>query len=161
MIYVPPKVRDLFDSRLAGEPIPGRLHGFYRKWLRFYWDFCQKYGHNPSSKESVHPFLRKLSEKKQPGHLRNQAAHAVSIFHGACPGDIRSALHPLSQQEETHGCEEMKQAAVETSRVQAETGDRARIAHRHGTLMKTANQAPGIALRTVSSIRIGALHTLN
>lgn len=43
MINVPHEILSRFDARLAREPIAERIHPFYRKWLRFYFDFCHKY----------------------------------------------------------------------------------------------------------------------
>ncbi len=53
---------------------------FYREWLRFFLDFCQKYHCNPHVPESLSPFLTKLADKGQAEHLRTQAQHAVTIF---------------------------------------------------------------------------------
>lgn len=90
MIHVSRELLAAFGTRLAGEGIPERLHRFCRKWLRFYLDFCQRYGHDPSSPESLQPFLAKLAEKGQPGNLRNQAAHSISIYHDG-PSGLSSA----------------------------------------------------------------------
>jgi len=40
-------------------PIP-----HYRKWLRYYLDFCQKYGFRQSDTKSLPHFIKKLKEKK-------------------------------------------------------------------------------------------------
>lgn len=100
MIDVPRDLRVLFDARLAAEPIPERLHPFYRKWLRYYWDFCRKYLHDPSSRKSLPPFLEKLADKKQSGRLRNQASHAISIFYDGCCGYVPSDSKQLSKNKE-------------------------------------------------------------
>lgn len=34
----------------------------YRRWVRFYRDFCQKYHHPPSDERTLSRFLRKLAE---------------------------------------------------------------------------------------------------
>jgi len=98
MIHVSRELLAAFDSRLAAEGIPERLHRFYRKWLRFYFDFCQRYGHDPSRPESLQPFLAKLAEKRQPGNLRNQAAHAISIYQDG-PSRLSSAPFSPAQRE--------------------------------------------------------------
>lgn len=99
MIDVPHELRVLFDARLAGEPVPERLYPFYRKWLRYYWDFCRKYRHDPESRKSLAPFLEKLAEKKQSEQLRKQATHAITIFYDGCSGYVPSGSTQLTQNE--------------------------------------------------------------
>ena len=94
MIDVSRELLAAFDSHLVGEEIPERLHRFYRKCLRFYLDFCLKYGHDPSNRKSLPPFLEKLAEKRQPGNLRIQAAHAVSLFLDGCSSALFTPLCP-------------------------------------------------------------------
>ena len=55
--------------------------GGYRKWLRFYLDFCHKYGHSYAGAESLPPFLDKLASKGQSDALRSQAAAAVELYY--------------------------------------------------------------------------------
>lgn len=81
MIDIPHEIISRFNTRLAREPIPEELHFFYRRWLRFYFDFCNKYQHDAFSRKSLPPFLEKLAEKKQPIQLQKQAAHAVSFIY--------------------------------------------------------------------------------
>ena len=38
----------------------------YFRWVRFYLDFCQKYGHPPREEASIRSFLAKLESKHQP-----------------------------------------------------------------------------------------------
>ena len=59
--------------------MPVRAHFYYRKWLKYYLDFCLKYHHEKSKKESLPHFLQKLKDKS-PKEQRKQAFHAVSIF---------------------------------------------------------------------------------
>jgi len=37
----------------------------YKKWLRYYLDFCFKYNHNKTNKKTLDLFIGKLKEKKQ------------------------------------------------------------------------------------------------
>ncbi len=85
MTNVPPEILARFDARLAREPVPEQLYSFYRRWLRFYFDFCHKYQHDPANRESLSSFLAKLVEKKQSGQFRKQAAHGVSLFYDDMP----------------------------------------------------------------------------
>jgi len=58
------------------KPIP-----HYRKWLRYYLDFCQKYGFQSDTKSLPH-FIKKLKEKKQTDLQQKQAADAIYIYYG-------------------------------------------------------------------------------
>ena len=82
MITVPREIRTLFDTLLAHEPIPSKIHPFYRKWLRYYFDFCHKYAFDVSSRESLPPFLDKLASKRQSKQQQKQAEHAIMLFYG-------------------------------------------------------------------------------
>lgn len=55
------------------------------KWLRFYLDFCQKYGHAPRSEESLEPFLVKIASKHQSAERQRQAAESVRLYYGLLP----------------------------------------------------------------------------
>ncbi len=61
-----------------GIPLPAHFH--YRKWLRYYLDFCLRYHHKPADKESLAPFVQKLKDKKQTEQQRKQAFDAISLF---------------------------------------------------------------------------------
>jgi integron integrase len=81
MLQIPDQLRAQFDALLVQKKIPPRFHSDYRKWLRYYLDFCDKYGFERSKKSSLLDFVRKLKEKGQTGHQEEQASHAISIFH--------------------------------------------------------------------------------
>ena len=80
MIPIPPDIKILYDAALIekGVPLPAQFH--YRKWLRYYLDFCFKYHHEPANKESFTPFVQKLKDKNQTEQQLKQAFDAVSIF---------------------------------------------------------------------------------
>ena len=80
MIPIPPEIKILYDAALIenGVPLPAQFH--YRKWLRYYLDFCFKYHHEPVKKDSFAPFVQKLRDKNQTEQQRKQAFDAVSIF---------------------------------------------------------------------------------
>ena len=63
-----------FEGRLerAGVPAPQRPE--YHRWVRFFFDFCAKYGHSPALPTSLGPFLAKLTAKNQSVDQRSQAA---------------------------------------------------------------------------------------
>ena len=52
----------------------------YKKWLRYYLDFCEKHPVPDARSERVRLFCEKLREKKQSDQQRQQAAHAVSLY---------------------------------------------------------------------------------
>jgi hypothetical protein len=78
---ISPEIKLLYDAALAKKevPLPAQFH--YRKWLRYYLDFCLKYRYEILEKESLPHFLEKLKEKHQTEQQQKQAFHAVSIFY--------------------------------------------------------------------------------
>ena len=60
MIKIPQELRVQFEALLAQKEIPKRLYSEYLKWLRYYLDFCHKYGFEKSKKESLSYFIKKL-----------------------------------------------------------------------------------------------------
>jgi hypothetical protein len=81
MKALPNELAAQFDSLLRAIQIPADKHGNYKKWLRYYLDFCQKYGFQPRMVESLPIFLNKLKEKAQTPEHQNQASHAVTLFY--------------------------------------------------------------------------------
>ncbi|RLC30004.1 MAG: integron integrase [Deltaproteobacteria bacterium] len=81
MIQIPRETRQKFDSLLEEKNIPKQRQSDYRKWLRYYLDFCSKYHHDPLKKESLSHFIRKLRDKNQTDMQQKQAHHAVSIYY--------------------------------------------------------------------------------
>jgi hypothetical protein len=59
--------------------VPLAQHSDYKKWLRYYVDFCDKYRLEATSSKSQAQFLDKLREKKETDWQIKQAAHAVSL----------------------------------------------------------------------------------
>ncbi len=57
----------------------GQLN-YYLKWLRYYLDFCQKFGFNRRDSGALPAFIEKLREKNQAENLREQAEHAIILF---------------------------------------------------------------------------------
>ena len=45
----------------------------YRKWLRYYPDFCSKYYLEPTDRETPQQFMQKLNEKGQSAEKQMQA----------------------------------------------------------------------------------------
>ena len=81
MIQIPPQIQVPYDALLVEKAIPKGSHYHYRKWLRYYLDFCLKYNFKQSHRESLAPFLNKLKEKRQTDQQQKQASHAISIYY--------------------------------------------------------------------------------
>lgn len=81
MIPIPAVLLTRFEACLVERNISGTYHIHYKKWLRFYLDFCEKYLIDSSRRESLDAFLQKLRDKKQTETQRQQAAHAVSLYY--------------------------------------------------------------------------------
>jgi hypothetical protein len=64
MLPIPPEVQVQFEGQLGKRSVPNGLHGLYKKWLRYYLDFCQKYHFPPAHSQSLPRFIQKLNEKK-------------------------------------------------------------------------------------------------
>jgi hypothetical protein len=79
MIPVPNDVMGKYNAVLKEHGIDGALISDYKKWLRYFFDFCAKYAESVCLSEQVRLFLQKLREKKQSEAKCRQAAHAVSL----------------------------------------------------------------------------------
>ena len=80
MLVVAKDLQTKYEKALDSASISRELRPHFRKWLRFYFDFCSKYGHSPRSKSSVPLFMAKLTSKNQPEAKRNQASVAVTLY---------------------------------------------------------------------------------
>jgi len=90
---LPPELSSWFDETLSRHEIPVYQRPHYRKWLRFYLNFCAKSGHRALERTSVRAFLRKLAEKGQDDWMRKQAVDAVRLYFAQCgeAGEHRDA----------------------------------------------------------------------
>ena len=52
MLGVPPELARLYDTRLERKGVAVEQRPHYKKWLRFYWDFCHKYSFEPTDRQS-------------------------------------------------------------------------------------------------------------
>jgi hypothetical protein len=78
---IPSETKILYDAALIKKGVSLPAHFHYRKWLRYYLDFCLKYHHEPVNKESLAPFIQKLKAKNQTEQQRKQALDAIYIFY--------------------------------------------------------------------------------
>jgi hypothetical protein len=80
MQQVPADIWAAFERRLDQAQVPADQRPDYHKWVRFYCDFCHKYGHSPAAPTSLGPFLTKLASKDQAVGQRSQASAAVRLL---------------------------------------------------------------------------------
>ena len=80
MLKIPDSLKEQFNSALTKKKVARADRGHYLKWLRYYLDFCDKYGFNASDPRSLSGFMRKLEEKKQTNAQQEQAGKAVQIY---------------------------------------------------------------------------------
>ncbi|WP_143735882.1 site-specific integrase [Methyloprofundus sedimenti] len=81
MFTIPEHINHYFCDLLIQEAVPKPEQGYYKKWLRYYWDFCHKYEHSPDNKNSLPLFLQKLREKRQSEQQCQQAQQAIQLFY--------------------------------------------------------------------------------
>ncbi|MEA4949729.1 MAG: four helix bundle protein, partial [Petrimonas sp.] len=76
-----------YVAHLRFRDIPPAYNVEYRKWLRYYLDFRNKYPVPNSKAERVRLFCDKLRKKRQTDAQRERAAHAVSAVSGRQAAD--------------------------------------------------------------------------
>jgi hypothetical protein len=81
MLAIPENVLARFNEVLRQRAVQGAFHVHYRKWLRYFLDFCQKYPPPETKSEQVRLFIAKLKSKKQTPQQWARAAHAISLFY--------------------------------------------------------------------------------
>lgn len=81
MKQIPSELQSRYDAVLVQKEIPERLHFYYKKWLKYYLDFCQKYDLMQSSKSSLSHFIDKLKEKNQTAQQQREAMDAISLYY--------------------------------------------------------------------------------
>ena len=55
------------------------------KWLRYYLDFCHKYGFENSKKQGLSHFIKKLQDKRQTSKQQKSATLAISLYYEIKP----------------------------------------------------------------------------
>lgn len=81
MEKIPQQLLRQFDAYLITKEVLEQNHNLFRKWLRYYLDFCFKYGHDPKNSESLRRFINKLREKKQSKPQQKQAYDAILMYY--------------------------------------------------------------------------------
>lgn len=80
MIPVPDTVFSHYESILKKRDVPLPCYPDYKKWLRYYLDFCAKHPLPDSKSERIKLFNEKLRQKNQSEKQRQQAIHAVFLY---------------------------------------------------------------------------------
>jgi len=81
MKQIPKQINTLYETHLSNKAIPKKDYSYYKKWLRYYLDFCFKYNHNKKNKQTLDLFIGKLKEKKHNDQQLKQAFHAISLYY--------------------------------------------------------------------------------
>ena len=81
MLTLAKELSQKFNECLAVKLFPDEARASYLKWLRFYWDLCNKYQCDPYSSKSLPQFMQKLVEKRQSDQQQKQAGHAITLFY--------------------------------------------------------------------------------
>lgn len=80
MFVIQNAVMNQYDAVLNTRAVPTSQRSDYKKWLRFFCDFCAKYPVPDSRSERVRLSSEKLRAKKQTEAQCEMAAHAVSLY---------------------------------------------------------------------------------
>ena len=81
MIQLPENLLSAYNHFMSKKNLPADLQPYFRKWLRYYVDFCKKYHHAYADHESQSEFLTKLKNKGQAEKLRQQAKAAIDLYY--------------------------------------------------------------------------------
>ncbi len=98
MLPISSDILTQFEAILKKQAAPESSHKEYKKWLRYYLDFCGKYPLPDSNLERVKLFIDKLRQKKQTPKKQEQAAHAVSLLFESLNAETKSATISTSSQ---------------------------------------------------------------
>jgi len=63
MLQTPPEIATRLDAAMVTAEIDDHHQPHFRRWLRFYLDFRQKYGHEAADQASFSAFAEKLQSK--------------------------------------------------------------------------------------------------
>ena len=81
MLKIPGNVLTRFGAFLSQQNVPPGAHNYYKKWLRYYLDFCHKYSFSFLDPETLPRYINKLKEKRQTGTQQKQAHEAIRHFY--------------------------------------------------------------------------------
>ncbi|MDI6735410.1 MAG: hypothetical protein QME42_04315 [bacterium] len=80
MQSIPDDISTRFEDVLDKRGIDLNRGSEFKKWLRYFLDFCAKYPIPEARSDQVRLFIQKLQEKGQASFQQKQAAYAVSLY---------------------------------------------------------------------------------
>lgn len=81
MIQIEPILLEDYRTALNKNRVLEKDQYYFIKWLRYYLDFCHKYGFEKMNHKSLPRFIEKLQSKKQNSSQQKQALNAVELFY--------------------------------------------------------------------------------
>ena len=72
--------------------MPENEQSSFLKWLRYYLDFCHKYGFEKTDTSNLPRFIEKLRSKKQNSGQQRRAFNAVQLFYSIGSSETSSGL---------------------------------------------------------------------
>ena len=81
MLPLPPDLIKRYTAFIEQRGVLPWQQRYYLKWLRYYLDFCHKWKHVVTRRDSLAGFMDKLQDKQQPPDLRKQACHAITLYY--------------------------------------------------------------------------------
>ena len=103
MLQIPVKIARQFTEFINKKGVRADRTGYYLKWLRYYLDFCHKYGFNTLDRTGRTAFVEKLKTKNQAESLRKQAHHAVSLYYEMMDSSRKPSLYSEKKRESEKG----------------------------------------------------------
>lgn len=80
MLIIPNALVGEFLTHIKSKGVLPERIAEYKKWLRYFLDFCSKYPVPSGRGEQIRLFCDKLKEKNQSDVQREHAAHAISLY---------------------------------------------------------------------------------
>ncbi len=84
MLAIPERILTAFEAGLHDTHVAVVQHSSYKKWLRFYLDFCKRYQFAAEQRSSLPAFLETLRSKNQSEQQCQQAQAAIELFYVLC-----------------------------------------------------------------------------
>ena len=78
---IPKDVYQAYMKALHDSKVISNERQDYVKWLRYYLDYCGKYRHPETDRDSLREFMNKLAEKGQDSEKQEQAGRAIGLYY--------------------------------------------------------------------------------
>ena len=91
MLQISQEILNCYNLLLNNRNIPKSEQYDFRKWLRYYLDFCKKYNHSESKKENLPLFIKKLREKHQSSKQQKQSSNAITFYYSLLRTDSKKS----------------------------------------------------------------------